>query len=52
MMTELASENLAVARYELSLQMVSRMEPREAVGLMLDSLTDMCPANFPKKPPA
>jgi hypothetical protein len=52
MMTELASENLAVARYERSLQLVSGMEPPEAVDLMLDSLTDLSPANFPKKPPA
>jgi hypothetical protein len=52
MMTERASENLAVARYERSLQLVSGMEPLEAVALMLSSLTDLSPANFPKKPPA
>jgi hypothetical protein len=52
MMTELASENLAVARYELTLRMLGEMEPSEAVELMLDSLTDLSPANFPKKHPA
>jgi hypothetical protein len=52
MMTELASENLAVARYELTLRMLGGMEPYEAVALMLDSLTTIAPANFPKKPPS
>jgi hypothetical protein len=51
-MTELASENLAVARYELTLRMLGGMEPSEAVALMLDSLAALSPANFPKKPPA
>ncbi len=52
MMTELAAENRAVARYHLALQMVSGMEPLKAVNFLLDSLTDLSPANFPKKPPA
>jgi hypothetical protein len=52
MMTELASERPAVARYELTLRMLAGMEPLEAVALMLDSLTDLSPANFPKKLPA
>jgi hypothetical protein len=52
MMTELASENLAVARYEFTLRTLSGMEHSEAVELMLNSLTDLSPANFPKKPPA
>jgi hypothetical protein len=38
MMTELASENLAVARYEHTLRMLGEMEPSEAVELMLDKL--------------
>ena len=52
MMTELASESPAVARYELTLEMLGGMEPVEAVALMLDALKDLSPANFPKKPPA
>jgi hypothetical protein len=51
MMTELASENHAVARYQLTLQMVAGMKPSEAVTMMLESLPDLSPANFPKKPP-
>jgi hypothetical protein len=52
MTAELASENQAAARYALALQMVAGMESSDAVTLMLDSLTDLSPANFPKKPPA
>ncbi len=52
MMRERAAENRAVARYQLALQKVSGMEPLEAVNFLLDSLTDLSPANFPKKPPA
>jgi hypothetical protein len=52
MTTEWAAENLAVARYQLALQMVSGEPPVEVVALILDSLTDLSPANFPKKPPA
>ncbi len=51
MMTERAAENLAVARYQLTLQLVSGEPPVEAVAFILDSLTDLSPANFPKKPP-
>jgi hypothetical protein len=51
MMTELASENLAVARYQYALKEVAGMEPLRAVALMLESLTDLSPRNFPKKPP-
>jgi hypothetical protein len=51
MMAELASENLAVARYELTLQMLGGMEGLDAVAMMLDSLTTVSPGNFPKKPP-
>jgi hypothetical protein len=32
--------------------MLDGMEPDAAVDLMLGSLTDLSPANFPKKPPA
>jgi hypothetical protein len=52
MMTELSSESLAVARYEFTLRMLRGMEPSDAVTMMLDSLPDLSPANFPKKPPA
>jgi hypothetical protein len=51
MMTELASESHAVARYHLTLQMLVGMEASDAVGLVLDSLTDLAPANFPKNHP-
>jgi hypothetical protein len=51
MMTELASESLAVARYQLALQMVAGMEPSDAVTLTLESLPGLSRANFPKKPP-
>jgi hypothetical protein len=49
---ELASENQAAARYALALQMAAGRESSDAVTLMLDTLTDLSPANFPKKPPA
>jgi hypothetical protein len=52
MMTERAAENKGVARYQEALEILSGMEPNEAVDLMLSSLTDLSPANFPKKPPA
>jgi hypothetical protein len=52
MMTELASENLAVARYELTLRMLAGTEPSEAVAMMLDALPALSPVNFPKKPTA
>ena len=52
MMTERAAENVAVAHYEAAKQQVIGMEPLKAVDLMLSSLTDLSPANFPKKPPA
>jgi hypothetical protein len=52
MMTERAVENAAVAHYEAAKQQVIGMEPLKAVDLMLSSLTDLSPANFPKKPPA
>jgi hypothetical protein len=52
MMTELASENLAVARYELTMRMLGGMEPSDAVTLMLESLPGLSPANFPKIPPS
>jgi hypothetical protein len=51
-MTELASENLGVAQYQHALEIMVGLEPSEAVTLMLESLTDISPANFPKKPPA
>ena len=52
MMTERAAEDLAVARYELALEMTSGMEPLESVKFMLGWLADLSPANFPKKAPA
>jgi hypothetical protein len=52
MMTERAAENQAVARYEQVLQWASDKPALEAVALILDSLTDLSPVNFPKKPPA
>jgi hypothetical protein len=52
MMTERAAENVAVAHYEAAKQQVNGMEPLAAVDLILSSLTDLSPANFPKKPPA
>ena len=52
MMTERAAENRGVARYQHTLQLVGGMPSHEAVALILDSLTTLSPANFPKKPPA
>jgi len=51
MMTERPAENKGVARYQEALKMLGGMEPKEAIDLMLSSLTDLSPANFPKKPP-
>jgi hypothetical protein len=39
MMTELASENQAVARYQFALKYVSGLEPVRAVEFLLDSLS-------------
>ncbi len=52
MMTERAAENKDVARYQEALKMLGGMKPEEAVDLLLSSLTDLSPSNFPKKPPA
>lgn len=52
MMTERASENKAVARYQLALEWVKDMKPREAVDFLLKSLSDLHPPNFPKNPPS
>ena len=52
MMAERAAENRGVARYQHTLQLVSGMPSPDAVALILDSLTTLSPANFPKKPPA
>jgi hypothetical protein len=52
MTTELATENLAVARYEVALKWVIGMETPAAVEFLLDSLTDLFPPDFPKNPRA
>ena len=52
MMTELASENRAVARYQLALELAKDKEPKAAVEFLLDILPDLSPAGNPKKPPA
>jgi hypothetical protein len=50
MMTELASENRAVARYEFALKYVSGLEPVPAVEFLLASLS--APSTIPENPPA
>jgi hypothetical protein len=50
MMTELASENRAVARYRAALDWVKDKEPQAAVQFLLDALPDLSPATNPKKP--
>jgi hypothetical protein len=50
MMTELASENRAVARYRAALDWVKDKEPQAAVQFLLDALPDLSPARNPKKP--
>jgi hypothetical protein len=52
MMTELARENLAAARYQSALNWVSAMEPQVAAQFLLGSLPDLSPSKNPKKPPA
>jgi len=52
MMTERAAEDLGVARYDHALQLVSGMQPVEAAKFLLESMPDLFPPNFPKKPPA
>lgn len=51
-MTERACENIAAARYNLALDRVRGKDPIAAVDFLLDALTDISPASFPKKPPA
>src|SRR6266852_5760953 len=48
MMTELASENQAVARYELALKYVSGLEPVSAVKFLLRF--GICPSTIPENP--
>lgn len=50
MMTERASENLAVARYQLALKQVQGKDPADAAGLVLDSLPALYPPQMPKTP--
>jgi hypothetical protein len=52
MMTELAAEDPAVARYEYALNWVSEMEPIAAVKFLLNSLSDASPPEFPENPQA
>jgi hypothetical protein len=52
MMTELASEDPGVARYEYALKYVSGMEPISAVEFLLGSLSDLAASRIPKTPPA
>lgn len=49
MMTELASENLAVARYHLALEQVKAMSPREAAKFLLASMPALHPPGIAKK---
>jgi beta-lactamase class D len=52
MMTESAAENLAVQRYQLSLELVKTTEPAAAVKFLLDNLPILHPAHFPKRRPS
>jgi len=52
MMTERAAEHRSADRYQFILSLVGGEPPLKAVALILDSLTDESPANFPKKLPA
>ena len=49
MMTELASENQAVARYEFAIKYVSGLEPVQAVEFLLRF--GICPSTIPENPP-
>lgn len=49
MMTESVLENLAVQRYQLALRLVKDMKPDEAATFLLQNLTALYPAEFPKK---
>jgi len=51
MMTESATENLAVQRYNLALKWVNDMQSAEAVRFLLDHLPIFHPAHFPKRRP-
>jgi hypothetical protein len=52
MMTERAAENRAVAQYQLALETVKAMEPREAFEFLMRSMPSLYPPNFPKNPPS
>lgn len=52
MMTELAAENRAVARYQYMLEYVGGLEPMAAVEFLLDSLADLPPPTIPNNPQA
>jgi hypothetical protein len=52
MMRERAAESRAVQRYQMVLKELAGREPLDAVNLLLGSLADVSPSNFPKKPPA
>jgi hypothetical protein len=50
MMTEMASENLAVQRYDLALDLMKGRDPAEAARYVLDQLPSLHPGKFPKNP--
>ena len=50
-MTEMASENLAVQRYDLALDLMKGRDPAGAARYVLDQLPSSTPGNFPKTPP-
>jgi hypothetical protein len=50
MRTELASENLAVARYQLALERVKGAPAAEAAKFLLSNMQALYPAKIPKKP--
>jgi hypothetical protein len=52
MMTERASENLAVARYQLALAQVTGMDPGVAAKSLVDTMPALHPPTIPKKPPS
>ena len=52
MMTELAAENRAVARYQYMLEYVGGLEPMAAVEFLLNSLADLPPPTIPNNPQA
>jgi hypothetical protein len=50
MMTELAAENLAVARYQLALEQVKGKTPAEGAKFLLANMSALHPPRIPRKP--